>query len=94
MNRTRYSEAQISEKLTLLAGWAFDGAQIYKLFEFPSYASGLAFVSGVGYLADKLDHHPDLFVGYRKVKVGLNTHDADGITDFDFALAQQIEALS
>ena len=42
--------------------------------------------------AEAADHHPDLDIRYRKVRVALSTHDAGGLTDKDFDLAAEIEA--
>jgi 4a-hydroxytetrahydrobiopterin dehydratase len=40
-----------------------------------------------------MDHHPEWFNVYKKVRVDLSTHDAGGITELDFALARRMEAL-
>jgi 4a-hydroxytetrahydrobiopterin dehydratase len=37
--------------------------------------------------ADKADHHPEWFNVYNRVDVILTTHDADGVSDKDVALA-------
>jgi len=76
-----------------LSGWAFDGTQIWKQYTFDTYKAGLVFAVAIGHLADRMDHHPDLFIGYQKVKVALNTHDLGGISTFDFELAKQIEGI-
>jgi 4a-hydroxytetrahydrobiopterin dehydratase len=48
-------------------------------------------VNALGYIAEAACHHPDLSVSYAEVHVKLKTHDADGITEKDFALARLIE---
>lgn len=93
MARTKLSDEQIAGGLSGLPGWSYQNGQITKAYDFESYATGLAFASTVGFMADKLDHHPDLFIGYRKVRVSLNTHDVDGISELDFELAGRIELL-
>jgi 4a-hydroxytetrahydrobiopterin dehydratase len=48
------------------------------------------FATHVGLLADQMDHHPDITIGYQKVKVSINTHDVDGISELDFVLARKL----
>lgn len=87
------SESEIQSELATVSGWTLTDGQITREFTFDSYAHGLLFASAVGLRADQADHHPDLFVGYRRVRVSLNTHDVNGISPLDFALARQANAL-
>ena len=93
MERKKLDGTEIEANLTNLPGWSLDSGQITKTYSFETYKSGLVFAVAVGHFADKMDHHPDLFIGYQKVKVALNTHDLGGISTYDFALATQIESL-
>ncbi len=88
------SDAQISEALTMLDGWERDGDKLVKTFELGSYGQGLAFASAIGMVADGFNHHPDLFVGYKKVRAEFTTHDAGSkITQKDVDVAKAIDAL-
>ncbi|MBS1702967.1 MAG: 4a-hydroxytetrahydrobiopterin dehydratase [Armatimonadetes bacterium] len=93
MERRKLDPHEIETMLPTLGGWSYNGEQIRKTFKFGSYKDGLVFAVAVGQLADRMDHHPDLFIGYQRVEVGLNTHDLGGISTFDFELARQIESL-
>jgi 4a-hydroxytetrahydrobiopterin dehydratase len=84
----------IRKGLESLPGWERRDNEIEKLFELPSFADAIAFVTRVGFLAEKADHHPDLDVRWRKVRVALSTHSEGGITDKDFALAGEIEGVA
>ena len=42
--------------------------------------------------AEAMNHHPDLFVGWRKVTVRLSTHSAGGLTLLDLDLARRADA--
>jgi 4a-hydroxytetrahydrobiopterin dehydratase len=94
MERRKLNDSEIETSLKSVPGWALTDGQITKEYSFDTYKSGLVFAVAVGHFADRMDHHPDLFIGYRKVKIGLNTHDLGGISTFDFALAMQIESLT
>ena len=85
-------DATITEQLAALPGWERDGDEIVKTFELPSFPEAIAFVSRVADEAEAANHHPDLDIRYRKVRVALSTHDQGGITDKDFALAAKVEA--
>jgi 4a-hydroxytetrahydrobiopterin dehydratase len=89
----KLSEAEIASELETLPHWTSDGTEIEKQYGFDAYLDGLAFAGAVGFLAEKLDHHPDLHVGWRKVRVKMNTHAVDGLSPYDFELARRIEGL-
>ena len=86
------ADDRISERLAALPAWQRAGDEIVKTFELPSFPEAIAFVTRVADRAEAADHHPDLDIRYRKVRVALSTHDAGGITDKDFDLAAEIEA--
>ena len=88
------TETDINEKLEKLSGWKFQDNSIAKKFELKDFKSALAFVNKVGAEAEKMDHHPDIFIhSWNKVKITISTHDAGGVTQNDFDLAKKIEAI-
>lgn len=94
MAATPLNDAEVIEKLANLPGWERDGGTIKKTYHVDKYLSGLAFASAVGTIAEGFDHHPDLFIGYKKVEVAFTTHDAGSqITQKDIDVASAIEAL-
>jgi 4a-hydroxytetrahydrobiopterin dehydratase len=88
----RLDDEQISAGLVGLPGWERHGDEIVKTFELATFPAAIAFVTRVADRAEAADHHPDLDIRYRKVRVALSTHDAGGLTDLDFDLAGEIEA--
>lgn len=70
------------------------GDEIVKHYELATFAAAIAFVVRVGFLAEAANHHPDLDVRWRTVRVALTTHDAGGLTQRDLDLAAQIETLT
>ncbi|MCQ3931462.1 MAG: 4a-hydroxytetrahydrobiopterin dehydratase [Chloroflexi bacterium] len=89
----RLSESEINVHLAKMDGWARQGDEIFKTYTLSSFPAALAFVSTVGHLAEAADHHPDILVKYKKVTLTLSTHSAGGLTEKDFGLASQIDAL-
>ncbi|ASV13591.1 4a-hydroxytetrahydrobiopterin dehydratase [Leptospira santarosai] len=62
-----------------------------KTFSFRTYWAGVEFVNSLAQIAERLDHHPDLLVSYRKVTVEIYTHSKNTITDSDLGFAQETE---
>ena len=94
MTPTPLNENEITERLNRLPGWAREGDMLTKTFKLNSYAAGLAFACAVGTIADGFDHHPDMLITYKKVKVSFTTHSAGHkLTHKDFDAADAIESL-
>lgn len=93
LSYTKLTPAEIESNLASLSGWLIQERMLAKEFAFESYASGVMFAAAVGHVADKLNHHPDLQIGYKKVAVATITHDSGGLTSYDFELARRIESL-
>lgn len=89
---TLLASDELTKYLSPLSGWTQEGNQIAKLFQFKDFAEALAFVNKVGAEAEKMNHHPDIFIhSWNKVKITISTHSEGGITKKDFQLADKIE---
>lgn len=66
---------------------------IVRAFRFADFSSAWAFMSRVALLAEKHDHHPEWSNVYNRVEILLTTHDANGLSARDLALARAIDAL-
>ena len=73
------------------SGWSREGDRLVKTYSFPAFRDSIVFVNRVATLADGADHHPDIDIRYDRVRIGLSTHDAGGITAKDTALAEKID---
>ena len=93
MNREKLEAEEIDERLAGLEGWITEGDRLNKRFKFEDFAAALSFVNKAGELAEGMDHHPDIKLGWGYAEFEITTHDRGGITDFDFALARQIQDL-
>jgi 4a-hydroxytetrahydrobiopterin dehydratase len=88
------TQDELTKNLSSLSGWELEGNQIAKQFQFKDFAEALAFVNKVGAEAEKMDHHPDIFIhSWNKVKITISTHSEGGITKKDFQLAEKIEGI-
>ena len=87
------ADAEISEALEALPGWLREGDEIVKEYDCGSFPGAIAFVVQVGFLAEKADHHPDIDIRWKRVRIALTTHSANGLTNLDLDLAAEIEAI-
>ncbi|MEM9903842.1 MAG: 4a-hydroxytetrahydrobiopterin dehydratase [Cyanobacteria bacterium P01_D01_bin.44] len=90
----RLNDAEIQAKLATLTGWQQQGDQIQCTKTFDDFIEAIAFVNRLVEPAEAAGHHPDLSISYNKVTIALTTHDAGGLTDQDFAMAETLSKLS
>ena len=91
---TRLPDAALQRFLAEPPSWQIVDGMLTRTFDLPSYAAGISFVVAIGFAAEKIDHHPDLAVTFKRVRVALSTHEAGGITELDTTLARAIDALA
>lgn len=90
-NKT-YSKDEILNRLKKdLPEWRFENGSIHRKYETENWKGTLMVINTVGHLAEAAWHHPDIKASFDWVDVALMSHDADGITDRDFELAQKID---
>ena len=62
-------------------------------FEFADFTEAFGFMARVALLAERMDHHPEWSNVYNRVEILLATHDCNGLSARDVALARAIDAL-
>lgn len=79
-----------------LDGWQdVDGRDaIHKTFRFADFNAAFGFMSRAALMAEKMDHHPEWFNVYNRLDITLTTHDADGVSHKDIALAGFLDGLA
>jgi 4a-hydroxytetrahydrobiopterin dehydratase len=87
------ADAEIAEALGALPGWAREGDEIVKEYDCGTFAGAIAFVVRIAFLAEKADHHPDIDIRWKRVRVALTTHSDNGLTNRDLDLAGEIESI-
>jgi 4a-hydroxytetrahydrobiopterin dehydratase len=88
-----FSQESIQRELLTLKDWRFIDNAIEKNYQFSNFVEAMGFIVQVGILAEKHNHHPELFNVYNKVRIRLNTHDAKGVTIKDINLAIAIDKI-
>ncbi len=85
-----------SELQAALAGstWRREGATIVREVKCENFMAAIALVGEVAQLAERADHHPDIFVhSWNQLRLTLSTHSEGGVTEADVALSRQLDAL-
>ena len=90
----KLSEEQIKQELAKLKGWTVANGKLNRTFEFKDFNEAFGFMTRVAMEVEKLNHHPEWFNVYNKVKIELVTHDVNGISNYDFKLANIINRLA
>lgn len=87
------SPDDVQQRCAALPGWSVDGDAICRTFKRATFHHAIGFVVQIAMLAEVADHHPNIDIRYNTVHIVLSTHSAGGVTEKDFALAAQIDAL-
>lgn len=90
------TRAEAERILAQVPGWslAADGKRISREWTFDGFPEAMAFVTRVADLAEAEDHHPDIVVSYRRVRLDLTTHAIGGLSENDFILAAKTNQLA
>lgn len=92
--RSKLSEPEIAERLARLPHWSLQSGKLHREYKFADFVHAFGFMSAAALCAESMNHHPEWFNVWSTVKVDLNTHDAGGITEMDFTLAEKMEMLA
>ena len=93
MGLAKLSNEEIENHLKNLSGWSMSNGKLHKEFIFDDFNQAFDFMTRAVSHIDKMNHHPEWFNVYNKVRVDLMTHDAGGITENDINLAKALNSL-
>ena len=90
----RLSQNEIDQEVSKLDNWKVINGKINKTFEFNDFVQAFGFMTRVAMNAEKMNHHPEWFNVYNRVRIDLMTHDVDGISNYDIDLARIIDTIA
>jgi 4a-hydroxytetrahydrobiopterin dehydratase len=70
-----------------------DDHHLERVYRFKDFAEALAFTNRVGELAESVGHHPDIELGWGRVKLTIFTHKIGGLHESDFVFAAKADSL-
>lgn len=87
------TEAEIQVQAQSLPNWSVHNNALQITRKFKDFIEAIAFVNQLVAPSEAAGHHPDIAISYNKVSISLTTHDAGGLTQKDFDLAQVISKI-
>lgn len=90
----KLSDSDVATRLESVDDWVLENGKLRREFRFANFVEAFGFMTCAAIEAEKMNHHPEWFNVYNKVVVDLTTHDAGGISELDFRLAEIMNALA
>ncbi len=85
---------QINSFLKELTGWEYSEGSIKKTYKTRNYPSTMGFVTTIGGVCQRYNHHPDyILMKFKEVEISFSTHSVGGITQNDIDVAQEIDKI-
>jgi 4a-hydroxytetrahydrobiopterin dehydratase len=88
------SPSELAAALATLPGWQAEGGHLVHGRKFSSYLDGVRFAGAVAEVAEAMNHHPDILIRWRQVRLSIFTHSAGGLTERDAEFARRVSALT
>ncbi len=90
----KLNKSELTRELSKLAEWSVQGGKLHREYAFADFVAAFGFMASAALVAQAMDHHPEWFNVWNKVRIDLMTHDAKGITRLDLKLAHAMEELA
>jgi len=89
----KLTELEIEKKLLRFPDWEYFENAIHAEFEFDNFKDCFSAMSRIAFECESQNHHPNWSNVYNVLKIALSTHEANGVTNKDFKLAEAIELI-
>jgi 4a-hydroxytetrahydrobiopterin dehydratase len=83
----------INTALEEMSGWVFKDGSIKKTYSFDSYMESIKFINRLAEEADKVNHHPDMLVGWCSIEITFTSHEIGGVTSVCLEMAKKADAV-
>ena len=91
LSAERLNDESVAGWMATHSTWKREGDVLTKDFTFKSFRDSIVFVNRVAALADTANHHPDIDIRSNRVRLVLSTRSANGITERDLHLAEEVD---
>jgi 4a-hydroxytetrahydrobiopterin dehydratase len=79
----KLTDEAIKTALLKLPDWSVEDAKLHREYKFPDFPHAIGFMTIAAIGIEKMNHHPEWFNVYNRVRIDLTTHDSGGITQKD-----------
>ncbi len=93
MNPRRLTATEVSDLAQTLPMWQVVDEQLLREIQAPTYAIAINWVVAIAGAAESLDHHPDIDIRWRTLRIALITHSTGCLTELDLDLARLIDTV-
>ncbi len=93
MNPRRLTATDVSDLAQTLPMWQVVDGQLLREIQAPTYAIAINWVVAIAGAAESLDHHPDIDIRWRTLRIALITHSTGCLTELDLDLASLIDTV-
>ena len=92
--RHRLTDSEIVAGLEKLPGWSLADGKLHRDYQFRDFVEAWGFLTSAAIRVQEMDHHPEWFNVYNKVRIDLVTHSVGGVSALDLELAGTLEELA
>lgn len=93
MPAKKLTDAEIQALLPKLPGWKIVNGKLHQEFTCKDFVSAFGNMTRVALVAESMNHHPEWSNVWNKVVIDLTTHSVQGVSDYDFVLAEKIDLI-
>lgn len=76
-----------------LPQWSFSDTALERAVSASTFQAAIDWVIQIAAVAEEMDHHPDIDIRWRTLRLVATTHSAGGLTARDVALAKRIDEI-
>ncbi|MGA2094957.1 MAG: 4a-hydroxytetrahydrobiopterin dehydratase [Candidatus Acidiferrum sp.] len=91
MPARKLTDTEVHTLLSKLPGWKAVNGKLHQEYICKDFVSAFGNMTRVALVAEAMNHHPEWFNVWNKVVIDLTSHSVQGISDYDFVLAEKIE---
>ena len=90
----KMTDAEVETALDTLPGWTMQGGKLTRELKLHDFVEAFGLMTQIALVAEAMDHHPEWFNVYNRLRIQLTTHDCGGISQRDVAMAMRINVLA